>query len=517
MSASTRIPRAVSRIALAVSMLATFGDAVGAQESADQLTRDEARCQGVTSAAVGKYGDRVADCLADCQAALATDPSRRCNPFGFNGLDGKTASCLGVAEARAVLEAARPCTGAPCPECYAHASCQLFTEDLLSNLEQLLASATSSLFCSDAFFNGQTPAETACQQTAFRGIGKLYRMIGRCIGKCQRAGVAGGACFGNDQTPVPLDPGLERCVDRARLRFLGRCAKGCADPPECSPINCEGIYQQVHTAFSSPFGALDGLACVDHTVCGDGFVSGNEQCDTALFPNGCGGATPICGQQCQCEPVPVCGDGQVTGSEPCDGSAMPSGCFGSTICRFCSFCAFPFCGDGIVTAPEECEPSGPPTCGASEACDGTCMCQPVVDACSPDQVQQLPAAGGIVTGTTFGLSSQSGTCGVSPSPERAFSWTPTLSGTAVADVCSPGNFFHSLVYVRQGTCTGAQVVCADHSFPPECGINHGGRATFPVTAGTTYYIFVDGWGGESGAFTLRVNPPSSSPSGAFLD
>jgi hypothetical protein len=281
-------------------------------------------------------------------------------------------------------------------------------------------------------------------------------------------------------------------------------------------FDCDTLYQQVHSAYWSPSDSLDGLTCVDRTRCGDGFISGDEQCDVAQSPNGCGGATPICGPDCTCEAVPVCGDGQVTGFEACDESAAPNGCFPGLICRFCSFCASPFCGDGVVTAPEECEPSVP-TCGPNEACDNFCSCQPFADACSEDQIQDLTAGGGVVIGTTAGFNTQSGTCGNSPAPERVFRWTPALSGTAVADVCSPGNFFHAMVYVRQGSCTGTQIACAEHSLPVACGNNHGGQAVFPVVAGTTYYIFVDGWAGEQGSFTLRLTPPSSSPSGAFID
>jgi hypothetical protein len=36
-----------------------------------------------------------------------------------------------------------------------------------------------------------------------------------------------------------------------------------------------------------------------------------------------------------------------------------------------------------------------------------------------------------------------------------------------------------------------------------------------VSAGTTYFIVVDGYSGSAGSFTLAVTP--ASPSGAFID
>jgi hypothetical protein len=54
------------------------------------------------------------------------------------------------------------------------------------------------------------------------------------------------------------------------------------------------------------------------------------------------------------------------------------------------------------------------------------------------------------------------------------------------------------------------IACNDDS---SCGLPS--RVTPFVNAGTTYYIVVDGYGGDSGNYTLTVTPPS--PSGAFLD
>ena len=65
-----------------------------------------------------------------------------------------------------------------------------------------------------------------------------------------------------------------------------------------------------------------------------------------------------------------------------------------------------------------------------------------------------------------------------------------------------------MLYVRQG-CSGPSIACNDDY----CGLS---SHVMPfVTAGTPYFIVVDGYGSSSGNFTLTVTP--ASPSGGFLD
>ncbi len=75
-----------------------------------------------------------------------------------------------------------------------------------------------------------------------------------------------------------------------------------------------------------------------------------------------------------------------------------------------------------------------------------------------------------------------------------------------------------MVYVRTGTCaSGTPLACNDDTAscatgdPCFAATHHGSRVTPTVTAGQTYYIVVDGYGGScggsSGSFTLTVTPP----------
>ncbi|MCC6765735.1 MAG: hypothetical protein IT293_13845, partial [Deltaproteobacteria bacterium] len=85
------------------------------------------------------------------------------------------------------------------------------------------------------------------------------------------------------------------------------------------------------------------------------------------------------------------------------------------------------------------------------------------------------------------------------------------SGTAVIGTCGSGTLYDTVVYVRSGDCaTGMEVGCNDDT--TGCGTGepnpyHGSRLALTVTAGTTYFIVVDGFNGARGSFALDVTPP----------
>jgi len=134
----------------------------------------------------------------------------------------------------------------------------------------------------------------------------------------------------------------------------------------------------------------------------------------------------------------------------------------------------------------------------------------------------VPPGGGTVSGTTSGASAASGTCAAATSsaPERVLTWTPSASGTAKLTTCG-ATTFDTVLYVRGGSQSGAQLTCNDDT--AGCGTNdgsvnrsgHGSVVNFSVVAGTTYYIYVDGFagstGGSSGSFVLNVTAPVAAP------
>jgi hypothetical protein len=136
------------------------------------------------------------------------------------------------------------------------------------------------------------------------------------------------------------------------------------------------------------------------------------------------------------------------------------------------------------------------------------------DACASPVV--IPADGGVFPGSTSGGSTYSGTCGSSgSSPEKVYQWTPSVSGTTTIQTCSAtGTNFDSVIYMRSGSCaSGSQVGCNDDATgcAASSSSTHASRLTATVTAGQTYFIFVDGYQGASGNFSLSVAAPGTTP------
>jgi len=125
----------------------------------------------------------------------------------------------------------------------------------------------------------------------------------------------------------------------------------------------------------------------------------------------------------------------------------------------------------------------------------------------------IPAQGGTFSGTTSGTSSQGGSCGNSgTSPEQVFQWTPAVSGTAAIQTCGAGTNFDTVLYVRSPSCTGSEITsgCNDDACANSTGLFRASKLTPNVTAGTTYFIVVDGYGGAAGSFALQVTPPGAA-------
>jgi hypothetical protein len=99
-------------------------------------------------------------------------------------------------------------------------------------------------------------------------------------------------------------------------------------------------------------------------------------------------------------------------------------------------------------------------------------------------------------------------------PERVYRWTPTSSGPAAIFTCGTGTQYDTVVYLRSSSCTGQELTCNDDA---PCAISGssslGSRITPTVTAGQTYYIVVDGYGGTGGPYALTVQAPAACGNG----
>jgi hypothetical protein len=116
---------------------------------------------------------------------------------------------------------------------------------------------------------------------------------------------------------------------------------------------------------------------------------------------------------------------------------------------------------------------------------------------------------GSVDGTTNGLANDAngaGLCNPSNGPDAIYSFTPDVAGIVKVTVTTTA--FDATLYVRT-TCgtQSAQVGCADSA-----GSSGTETVTFQGSAGTTYYVFVDGYSGTyKGGYhvDVQVSPTSS--------
>ena len=171
-------------------------------------------------------------------------------------------------------------------------------------------------------------------------------------------------------------------------------------------------------------------------------------------------------------PAPgTCGNGVVENGETCDD--------GNTVDGDC-------CAANCVAEPGlACADDGDPC--TTDACSEAGLCAHTPPgSCTPCQAATvIPPAGGTFTGTTVGASTVSSACG-GAGPERAYSWTPASDGLASID-----------------TCAGGPELTCNNDAP--CGLTgRGSRLNFLVSAGTTYYVFVDGFAGAAGDYGLSV-------------
>jgi hypothetical protein len=319
-----------------------------------------------------------------------------------------------------------------------------------------------------------------------------------CTG-CQT--VCGDGIIGSGETCDP--PGQQ-----------GSCPTGesCnADCTGCQTVCGDGIIGSGETCDppgqqgSCPTGESCNADCTGcQTVCGDGIIAPGETCDPpgsqstcdvgVICNSTCSGCEPNCGDRCQTGPAMSLACGacvtSVCGSHAdCCNVSWDSTCviLSEFLCGRC-----PYCGDGSIDPGETCDPPGRQgICGAGQICSNSCLC-----ADCPTSTA-IPPAGGTFSGSTIGGSNLlDSSCGGPFSPERTFSWTPAVSGTATIRTCGGATVGPRVLYIRAGTCSGSELACDWCQITPS------------VTAGQTYIIVVDGVEYDDvGNFTLTVTAP----------
>ena len=97
-----------------------------------------------------------------------------------------------------------------------------------------------------------------------------------------------------------------------------------------------------------------------------------------------------------------------------------------------------------------------------------------------------------------------------PSPEAIYSWVAPRAGTFTID--TNGSTFDTILFVTMGDCAGAEVACDDDG-----GEGTRSRARVTLAAGAAITIFVDGFSGASGDYSLSITESPETEAGACRD
>ncbi len=125
------------------------------------------------------------------------------------------------------------------------------------------------------------------------------------------------------------------------------------------------------------------------------------------------------------------------------------------------------------------------------------------DACPATAVTAIPYTD---TGTTATMSDNydllgdtCGCCGHVNSRDVIYSFSPPFTGSFTISLC--GSSYDTYMWVNTGgACPGnTQVACNDDA----CGLQS--SLTLTLLAGTTYYIVIDGYNNQSGAYVLNIS------------
>lgn len=159
------------------------------------------------------------------------------------------------------------------------------------------------------------------------------------------------------------------------------------------------------------------------------------------------------------------------------------------------------CGDGRLAANEQCDDGNT---DSNDGCSSDCELESTgpLDLC-PGIPLTLTAQGsgesGSISGSTTGTYGQyAGSCGGGTGNDAVYVVTPSVTGRLTAKVTGT---FDTLIYARS-TCdeTKTELACKD-------GFGGAGNDVIkvPVTQGEPVYLFVDGFSGAEGDFTVTAD------------
>jgi subtilisin-like proprotein convertase family protein len=128
-------------------------------------------------------------------------------------------------------------------------------------------------------------------------------------------------------------------------------------------------------------------------------------------------------------------------------------------------------------------------------------CDIFVPGSTCDDCIGINAGDTVVANNTGAGDNGSSSCDFGNEIDQWFCYTATCNGTALANTCDSA--LDTVLTVYDG-CGGAEITCNDDNDNGECTGGLQSAVSWPVTAGTTYYMSVTGWNGGEGDYQLTV-------------
>jgi cysteine-rich repeat protein len=157
------------------------------------------------------------------------------------------------------------------------------------------------------------------------------------------------------------------------------------------------------------------------------------------------------------------------------------------------------CGDGFAELGVEACDDGNSV--EDDACTNTCTVNTPIDTGCPGTAATVMPGNDVTLGgdTSTSQDNYVGSCG-GDAPDVVFAITASASGLLNIGMIAVNDDLDPVLYVRDSDCEGgAELGCADATFS-------GGyeELNLAATAGHTYYVFADGYGGSAGEFLVSA-------------
>ncbi len=213
-------------------------------------------------------------------------------------------------------------------------------------------------------------------------------------------------------------------------------------------------------------------------------------------------------------------------TNPCGGAGTSLGCINATGLGGNESFAWTTLTGGAQYWVRVYDFSGAPTTSAF----AICVVTPSNDLCAN---ATTAVCGGVYTGCTTAACGITGTgdptalCVAATTPAQGVWYVLTGTGqNVVATTCGGTTNYDTQLFIYTGTCgsltclTGNDDMCNPGCVGGvTCGYPQASRVTFSTTVGTLYYIFVSGWSGGTGNYTLTITcsapPPNDQCTGAI--